>query len=576
MYRFLFRACLNVIGRGKKLASIAPKTVANNDQSNADDDINPLSKELVIGLVGYAGSGCSTAAKRIMILLGQSNYTVFHIKISELIEAKSEENAPSVQPGIQEGPSKFERAKALQNFGDKLRTKFGGFAAMSLSVAQIKNLRDADQSGHERIAYIIDSIKYPEEVELLRKVYDQSFRLIAVHCAREQREQRLMGNAASGAKYSGVSLNDVISFMNRDEKDSKNNDGQRVRDSFHLADFFLDNSILNQNGVNMNPDIDRFINLVLDKGLVRPTTSEKAIYKAFAAAKQSACLSRQVGAVILSGSGLVIATGTNDPPAYKGGVYNEESAPDHRCFSWKWKQGIEGLEFTGCHNTRKKNELRSEIVSWLGTVLPEKIAADLYPKSTTGFDTAAQQRSSAVGKIKSVIDSCESEIAGMPGIKDAIEYSRSIHAEMDALMGAARQGISTSGASLYVTTYPCHNCARHLIAAGIAAVFYVEPYVKSLAMELHSDAMNAALPIIEGGRIQGGKMSHMSVVPFTGVGPRMYEDHFTKRLELKDAFGRFVPAQGETPTFAVRLSALEDVEKRAVALTSEPEVPAND
>lgn len=154
----------------------------------------------------------------------------------------------------------------------------------------------------------------------------------------------------------------------------------------------------------------------------------------------------------------------------------------------------------------------------------------------------------------------------MPGIKDAIEYSRSIHAEMDALMSAARQGISTLGATLYVTTYPCHNCARHLIAAGISAVFYVEPYVKSLAMELHSDALNSIPPKIENGKIQSGNMTHMSIVPFTGVGPRMYEDHFTKKMELKDASGRFAPSLGGLPTLAVRLSALGDVEDRAAKL----------
>lgn len=558
------------------MASIAPKAIVKNDHSNTVNEINPLSKELVIGLVGYAGSGCSTAAKRIMILLGASDYTVFHIKISELIEAKSSKTAPVVQTGIEEGPTKFDRAQALQDFGDSLRKRFGGFAAGSLAVAKIKKLREDDQSGKEKIAYIVDSIKHPDEIELLRKVYDQSFRLIAVHCSRDQREQRLIGSASSGAKYSGVNRKTVMSFMDRDEKDSKNAFGQRVRDSFHLADFFLDNSGHNPNGVTMNDDIDRFINLVLDKGLVRPTVAEKAIYKAFAAAKQSACLSRQVGAVILSSDGQIIATGTNDPPAFNGGVYNEESKPDHRCFSWKWNEGNADLEFIGCHNTRKKNELRNEIVEWLGEVLPTKIAADLYPKSTTGFDTAVQQRASAAEKIKSVIADCESEVAGMPGIRDAIEYSRSIHAEMDALMGAARQGISTLGASLYVTTYPCHNCARHLIAAGIAAVFYVEPYVKSLAMELHSDAMNAASPQIENGKILSGKMTHMSVVPFTGVGPRMYEDHFTKKHELKDSAGRFVPGVGDTPAFAVRLSALEDVEKRAVGLTSDSEAAAND
>ena len=56
----------------------------------------------------------------------------------------------------------------------------------------------------------------------------------------------------------------------------------------------------------------------------------------------------------------------------------------------------------------------------------------------------------------------------------------------------------------------------------------------------------------------------------------MYEDHFTKKHELKDSSGRFVPGVGDTPAFAVRLSALEDVEKRAVGLTSDSEAAAND
>jgi deoxycytidylate deaminase len=549
------------------MASTAPKIVTSEHQSSNADEINPLSKELVIGLVGYAGSGCSTAAKRLQVILQDSEYTVFIVKISGLIEQKTANNVPEILVGKEEGSTKFERACALQNFGDELRSKYGGFSAAALAVAEIKRIRSKSATNIEKIAYLVDSIKHPAEVELLRQVYDQSFRLVAVHCARPEREQRLSGDVRSAAKYSGVDKSKILQFMDRDEKDSKNDAGQRVRDSFHLSDFFLDNSKNTQSGVGMNDDIDRFIKLILNAGLVRPTIGEKAIYKAFASAKQSACLSRQVGAVILSESGQIIATGTNDPPKFGGGVYNEDSSPDHRCFSWKWTQGTGGLEFSGCHNTRKKNELQNEIVRWLSTNLASRIADELYPASkASAFDTAAGQRSSATEKIKVVIESYESEIGGMPGIKDAIEYSRSIHAEMDALMSAARQGISTLGATLYVTTYPCHNCARHLIAAGISAVFYVEPYVKSLAMELHSDALNSIPPKIENGKIQSGNMTHMSIVPFTGVGPRMYEDHFTKKMELKDASGRFAPSLGGLPTLAVRLSALGDVEDRAAKL----------
>ena len=61
----------------------------------------------------------------------------------------------------------------------------------------------------------------------------------------------------------------------------------------------------------------------------------------------------------------------------------------------------------------------------------------------------------------------------------------------------------------------------------------------------------------------------MTVVPFTGVGPRMYEDFFVKRDELKDASGRYkVPSNG-VPTFAVRLDAMAKVEEAAIALVPE-------
>lgn len=50
------------------------------------------------------------------------------------------------------------------------------------------------------------------------------------------------------------------------------------------------------------------------------------------------------------------------------------------------------------------------------------------------------------------------------------------HAEANALAFAARQGISTDHAELYVTVSPCATCAALLIAAGIRRVYYLEPY----------------------------------------------------------------------------------------------------
>lgn len=50
------------------------------------------------------------------------------------------------------------------------------------------------------------------------------------------------------------------------------------------------------------------------------------------------------------------------------------------------------------------------------------------------------------------------------------------HAEANAIAFAARQGISTDGAQLFVTVSPCPTCARLIIAAGITDVHYIEEY----------------------------------------------------------------------------------------------------
>lgn len=54
-----------------------------------------------------------------------------------------------------------------------------------------------------------------------------------------------------------------------------------------------------------------------------------------------------------------------------------------------------------------------------------------------------------------------------------------VHAEMNALLYAARVGISTSGCTMYVTHQPCHQCLKNMIAADIYAVVYRHPYDRS-------------------------------------------------------------------------------------------------
>ncbi|HYH23518.1 MAG TPA: deaminase, partial [Azospirillum sp.] len=74
-------------------------------------------------------------------------------------------------------------------------------------------------------------------------------------------------------------------------------------------------------------------------------------------------------------------------------------------------------------------------------------------------------------------------------LMDSLEYGRTVHAEMNAITDAARGGHSVRGGTLYCNTFPCHNCAKHIVASGISRVVYLLPYPKSYAEDLFSDSI---------------------------------------------------------------------------------------
>lgn len=60
-----------------------------------------------------------------------------------------------------------------------------------------------------------------------------------------------------------------------------------------------------------------------------------------------------------------------------------------------------------------------------------------------------------------------------------------IHAEMNALLYCAKDGISVKGCKAYVTHFPCLNCTKALIQAGISKIYYRHAYrIDDYALEL--------------------------------------------------------------------------------------------
>lgn len=65
---------------------------------------------------------------------------------------------------------------------------------------------------------------------------------------------------------------------------------------------------------------------------------------------------------------------------------------------------------------------------------------------------------------------------------------RTNHAEMNALIQAARHGVNTTGATAYITNMSCTTCAKALIAAGIKRVVVFSDFHDTLATQFYKDS----------------------------------------------------------------------------------------
>jgi cytidine deaminase len=218
------------------------------------------------------------------------------------------------------------------------------------------------------------------------------------------------------------------------------------------------------------------------------------MFMAFNSSIRSSDLSRQVGAIIAREQ-QILAAGANDTPKAGGGQYWAEVDPD----TGDVVDAPDGKDYTREKDSNKAAQ--QEII--------EEIVQSLVEQSLV----EQEKRESLKKALK------------QSKISDLTEFGRVVHAEMEALLSCARIGVSTVGATLYCTTYPCHNCAKHIIDAGIKRVVYVEPYPKSRALDLHSDAIS-----LKTTPDNAPDQNQVTFEPFIGVGARRFLDLFSMSL----------------------------------------------
>jgi cytidine deaminase len=347
----------------------------------------------------------------------------------------------------------------------------------------------------QRHAFILHSLKHPNEIRTLREVYGDAFVAISVYTPKSIRRSKLAERIThSHQRYNSADFVDrADELIERDEKAVGEDLGQNVRDTFPEADIFFDGT----DQEVLQSQVRRFIEILFRHPNRTPTVDEYGLFHAKAAAMRSSDLSRQVGAVITTEDGEIIAAGCNEVPKAGGGAFWEgqtlENNPDRR-------------DFTLGHdtNSQMKHELLEEVFlqlkdkGWLSEKHSQLEATDLVDKAL--FDTR------------------DAPLAGTRATS-IVEFGRIVHAEMSAITEAARRGNSVKNATLYCTTFPCHMCARHVISSGIRRVVYVEPYPKSMAKDLYVGLLDVDHdPLADRDAVQ--------FRPFVGVSPRRYIDFF--------------------------------------------------
>lgn len=476
-----------------------------------------IEPELFFGIVAPIGAEVEPTISNLALNLKEFGYRSVVIKITDIFpkiypyfKAKFLASKPPLE--LKDSPLE-ERYKSYIKIGDALRDVFNDDAFLAnIAVAQIANARSQlFQSGTnevpEKTAYIIRQFKRKEEIKLLRLIYGKLFFQVSVYSQRSIRVDNLARKISNSHHLADPNRyrDEAESLVQIDEKEINNDHGQRVGEIFHEADFIVSADVPNH---SPESQIKRFLHLVFGSNSISPTKMEYGMYMAKSASLRTVDLSRQVGAAIFSENSEIIAFGTNEVPKAGGGTYWEDDIQDDRDF----KRGQDS-------NDKRKKEILYELMSQFD----EKADLDRLLKDP---------------------------LIKKSQFMDALEYGRIIHAEMSAITDSARTGRSLKNSTLYCTTFPCHMCAKHIVASGITNVIFLEPYPKSLASELHGDSIE----------IEGQPRGIYSTYPkslfrhFYGVSPRRYRDLFEKG-KRKGKDGKFSQWQDglRSPIIDIRL-----------------------
>jgi deoxycytidylate deaminase len=279
----------------------------------------------------------------------------------------------------------------------------------------------------------------------------------------------------------------------------------------------------------------KLVGLILQPGLITPSSAERAMQIANTAKLNSGCISRKVGAVVTDTSYYVKSVGWNDiakghTPCnlrsitdYFGTAGNLEANPHYSPFEKGNATETSSYKYKG--NT--PGNFKEAVVEYF------KDAYDTNAKYLNGKNCSFC--------FKTVHNHFEGEANQV--------HTRSLHAEENAMLQITKLGgVGAEGGFLFTTASPCELCAKKAYQLGITKIFFIDPY-PGISVD----------QILRGGQ----NKSQPKLVPFYGAIGKTYHELYDSFMSYKDEVAMTLeikPKQKTVKELNNALSKIDDIE----------------
>jgi dCMP deaminase len=344
--------------------------------------------------------------------------------------------------------------------------------------------KDNNQEDH-RTYFVIECLRNPAEVNYFRKRFAE-FYLLSIYRDEKHRYK--------AAKKLNLSISDTQEIDKVDQGGSfaKEIYKQNIKECVNLADIAITNDGTFDDLYNK---LLQYFSLIKFPGCFLPTHEERNMHLAYSASLNSACICRQVGAVITK-DGYVVGLGWNDAESNNVGCLyrHKRDARDieHEYFPLGYDESHEKI--VELMSIDKLNEDQS-------FCLKDEYAT--FKKNIRLPNEISEECSKLINQIKT----------------KSLQECRSLHAEENAILQTTKSGSGPlTGATIYTTTFPCELCTKKILQVGIRKIIYCEPYPKSISQSVFFKE----------------HFIKIEIVPFDGVKSPSFFRLFKSSLPIKD------------------------------------------